>query len=353
MKLAFARAALVATSLAIVALLAEVSIRLLYPPAEFGTDRRFARRFHPNRVLRFESPHGEFETEIRYNSVGMRDLEHARVKPPGMDRILVIGDSFAEAKQVAREEGFPARLEDLLSRGGRSVEVVNAGHAGFGAADEHLVLRNFGVDRDPDVVIQAFFLNDVRDDYWRVETLEWDEAGLPVRMRGFQSEFVLFLRDRVVTLPFVRKDSPVEADQIGVIDPDPFFLIRREGREGHEVHWQRTLRVIEGSARLSRQIGAEFLLVIIPIGEQVDPTFRSEVAEAWALEPDKLTRDPQERLLRFGEETGIAVLDLLPVLERHEDPQLYFPYDGHWTPAAHEIAAREIARFLRARGWDS
>ena len=352
MRLVLERVALLASSLAITALFAEVSIRLLYPPAEFGSDRRLARRFHPNRVLRFESPYGEFATELRYNSVGMRDREHARAKPPGMHRILVVGDSFAEAKQVTREAGFPARLEDLLSREGSKVEVINAGHAGFGAADEHLVLRNFGVGRDPDVVIQAFFLNDVRDDYWRVETLEWDEAGLPVRMLGFQSELVLFLRDRAVTLPFVRKDSPVAVDEVGVIGPDPFFLIRREGRGENEAHWQRTLKVIEGSARLSRKIGAEFLLVIIPIGEQVDPTFRSRVADAWALDPDTLTRDPQERLLRFGEETGIAVLDLMPVLEQHKDQQLYFPYDGHWTPAAHDIAAREIARFLRTRGWD-
>jgi hypothetical protein len=49
---------------------------------------------------------------------------------------------------------------------------------------------------------------------------------------------------------------------------------------------------------------------------------------------------------------GAPMLDLLPTLraEAPSSPRLYLPYDKHWTSAGHEVAAREVERFLVDQG---
>jgi len=83
--------------------------------------------------------------------------------------------------------------------------------------------------------------------------------------------------------------------------------------------------------------------MVIPLGQQVDASLHDAVSEAWDLSPEQVGRDPQQRLRRFGEERGVEVLDLAPVLEAHRDVPLYYAHDGHWTPRAHELAARATA----------
>src|SRR5437762_1953744 len=57
----------------------------------------------------------EGEAYVQINSQGLRDREHSLDKPPGVYRIAVLGDSYAEAMQVAIDEAFwsllPAQLE--------------------------------------------------------------------------------------------------------------------------------------------------------------------------------------------------------------------------------------------------
>jgi len=115
---------------------------------------------------------GRFDKEgnswVEINSAGMRDREHAVAKPPGVYRIAVLGDSFAEAMQVDRNHAFWAVLERRL-RGcpaldGREPEVLNFGVSGYGTAQELIALRTRVWRYDPDLVLLAFFSgNDVRN----------------------------------------------------------------------------------------------------------------------------------------------------------------------------------------------
>ena len=103
---------------------------------------------------------------VSINSDGLRDREHALAHPPDTLRIAVLGDSFAEAMQVNREETFWAIMEKELqgcpNLGGRRVEVINFGQAGFGTAQELLALRHRAWKYAPDVVVLAFFTDDIR-----------------------------------------------------------------------------------------------------------------------------------------------------------------------------------------------
>src|SRR5680860_59718 len=75
-----------------------------------------------------------------FNSHGFRDYERTYEKPKGTFRILIFGDSYVEALQVALEDSFPALLEKKLNAGfsTKKVEVIALGQSGFGTADAYM-----------------------------------------------------------------------------------------------------------------------------------------------------------------------------------------------------------------------
>jgi hypothetical protein len=227
------------------------------------------------------------------------------------------------------------------------IEVMNAGRSGLGTAAEYLVLKHFALPRDPDLVILSFFMNDTVED---PTAFEWDEHGLPVRMRGRRLLVQNFVRDRLARLPFMRAEKFNERGAKGPLLVDPFLTLRHQDGPLVDPIWQRTLRVIEGAARLSEAASTDFLLLVTPIEDQLGGREPSAVAKTWKLTPEDLTPHPQERLVRFGRERGVDVFDLTPALARIEG-ELYYPRDGHWNPAGHRATASIIAEHLISSGW--
>jgi len=98
------------------------------------------------------------------NSLGYRDLERAFEKPPGVRRLVVLGDSFTWGAGVDFDDAYPQRVERGLSRRrGGSFEVVNLALPGFETDDELAVLEKQGFAYQPDLVLLGFVLNDAED----------------------------------------------------------------------------------------------------------------------------------------------------------------------------------------------
>jgi len=104
--------------------------------------------------------YGEGGAYVKINSLGYRDVEHTREKPPGVFRIAVLGDSMIEARQVSIADTFCKQLEKRLSGrpefGNLKVEVLNFGIGGFGTDQELLTLRLHVLDFSPDLIMLAF-----------------------------------------------------------------------------------------------------------------------------------------------------------------------------------------------------
>ena len=78
--------------------------------------------------------------------------------------VLFIGDSFTEGFGVGDDDTFARATERALRRGGIRARSLNAGHHGFGAAQELKVLRRMLARLPVDgVVVQSFPMNDVSD----------------------------------------------------------------------------------------------------------------------------------------------------------------------------------------------
>jgi lysophospholipase L1-like esterase len=98
------------------------------------------------------------------NSRGYRDRERSFPKPPGVRRVVCLGDSFTWGHGVEFGDAYPQRLERALpDRVGGSWEVVNLSMPAMGTLDARGVLEREGLAYAPDAVLLGYVLNDAED----------------------------------------------------------------------------------------------------------------------------------------------------------------------------------------------
>ncbi len=162
--------ALVLASLVVALLAAEGMIRLLGAAPEVGWVEIGRYRLAKNPRIGFEPiPHLKTvaitNDLIDYvgesNRLGFRDRDHAVAKPPGVYRIVVLGDSVGLGLKVARtEDTFPALLEKILRRRGKNAEVINLSVTGYNTQQEVESFLEKGLAFSPDLVLVAYTLSD-------------------------------------------------------------------------------------------------------------------------------------------------------------------------------------------------
>jgi lysophospholipase L1-like esterase len=372
-------------------LAAEAVVRML------GVEPHAKMRVVPGRGITFE-PGAAYRyvkegfSEGRFNREGFRDRERSVLKPPGVFRILVLGDSFVEALQVPLDDAFPALLEDALRHrtGSDAIEVVAMGQSGFGTASELMRWREFGAAYDPDLVLLAFYAgNDVRDDsrrlsggapafYFTLDAgggLRLDRCGLLAlersRAQGGLTAWLLehsrlagLVSDRLDLLRLGRRRAVQEARlaavsgvggglTAGLPEPDD----RNVYLENPSPVWEEAWRVTDALiGRLAEEVaahGARFALVSVGTPEQVEDDLGRTMLQALPAGVD-LER-PDRRLRAICDAREIPCLFLAPHLhavEASSGARLYGFGErrgGHWNAAGHRAAAQAIEAFLLER----
>jgi lysophospholipase L1-like esterase len=119
---------------------------------------------------RLQNP-ASFDVEFHCNSRGLRGSEeHPYKKPPGVRRIVVLGDSFMWGWGVEDRETMASCLEERLE----ATETVNFGTDGYSAVQSLVRLEEEGMRYSPDVVTYAFCKNDL------AANLYDNEGGSPI-----------------------------------------------------------------------------------------------------------------------------------------------------------------------------
>ena len=158
---------LIVVSTALSLILLEVGVRIIVP--ETVLFNRFhetvhygdylSRRLRPNTTFFHTSEDGKFE--FRTNSNGFRmDYDVELHKNPNTIRVMVLGDSHAQGFEVQQSETF----SDLLNGkncNGRTLEIVNTSVSGSGTSEHFVTLQHYFPIFNPDVVVEAFFPNDL------------------------------------------------------------------------------------------------------------------------------------------------------------------------------------------------
>lgn len=159
---------------------AELLLRRFAPVDEvvFELDpRRLYRPLPGARTLEMPPPGSRASpVDWRFDSRGLRG-EELGPKRAGVQRVLVLGDSFIHARETPLAETFTARLQDELQRAGRPVESLNAGVAGYGP-DQTLLRFEEEVDAlAVDVVVFAVCAHNDLDDPFRNGIFALSESG--------------------------------------------------------------------------------------------------------------------------------------------------------------------------------
>lgn len=122
----------------------------LGPVAGYVFDPQLGYRLEPDRQ-RTDATGKRF----RHNHLGVRGPEISRVKPKGVRRILLLGDSTVYGPYVDETETSAAQLQQRLAQGldGARVQVVNAGVPGWTSRETRLNLLLHLAELSPDALV--------------------------------------------------------------------------------------------------------------------------------------------------------------------------------------------------------
>jgi lysophospholipase L1-like esterase len=117
-------------------------------------DPLIGHRHAPNRSARLMG------VMVKTNSNGFRDREFTIDKPPGVLRIVMLGDSFTEGWGAPEEETFSKRIERRYNDRGIKAEVINTGVGNWNTIQEVEFFLTGVYRYHQDIVVLNFVFND-------------------------------------------------------------------------------------------------------------------------------------------------------------------------------------------------
>lgn len=270
----------------------------------------------------------EFDVPVRINTQGFRaDREYSPEPPSGILRIVAVGDSFTFGNGVDVHEAWPAVLERRLE-----AEVINLGVAGYGVDQQLLILESRGLAFEPDVVLLGLHTPDI----FRSTSAVHNGTGKPRFRLGPGGALALTnvpVPSPGSPLPPPPVRGPLERLRIGRI------LSTQLERHGVGEVWGLTEGILRRMERSASDAGARLVVLLLP--------------PQYAVDGDLLERKTQDHttgcIAEILQKNGIEYLDLTVALRDRAEATgepLFFPRDGHFTPAGHRVVAREVEKLL-------
>ena len=261
-------------------------------------------------------------------------------------RVVCIGDSLTEGFYVDNPYTYPASMQRALDELGHEVEVINAGRGG-GSIDRFIGIFEQAVrPLEPDLIVITW----VNNDPW--------ELGL----KGFQPDRPTgpdtLIRDLLIHSALgegmmrmalhrhehYRGASEAEGDQRYQIDGwedtvtnSAHFLSRFNGARlllVNEHNEEMKAKMTAYAAELDR-----FFSIAgdagIPVLYLVIPSYPEVHIDA--------PRTYLKTILPVAQRQGVAVLDMLPLLQEAEGPITLAPVDYHLNPAGNRLLGEAVA----------
>lgn len=366
---------LVLLGLLIAILFIEISLRIYYyvsekqliglKPArstlEFYENDIFGHALKPNQNAWFVTESKEYANKIKVNSHGWPDNEHSYNKPQDVYRIIFLGDSFVENMQVPLEKRFFRQVENNLNELlDKKIEIIAIGRGNTGTAQQYLILNNFAVKYNPDLVVHMFLTaNDVKNNspslqndpylpYFTInegELKEIKQIKRSNRVLGGLKELLKKLR--IVELFLKLRQNYTEKKQISSTNEYPldYQVYEENYSQQYQEAWDTTKKLILESKNTLDKKGVKYVLVSLANNEQVHPNLWNKIINIYPDMKQKTfnLEKPDIILKDFCEKENISCFFMLPFfnefIKKNPTKLTHYPLDGHWNETGTNLAA--------------
>lgn len=309
------------------------------------------------------------------NQFGFNDQDYSLQKPEGTFRVLVVGDSFNWLG--GRDGNYVGRLRQKLKEryGDQKIEVINAGYPGTHPGEQLAMLKKYGLQYHPDLVVLGFFVgNDFAEAEPNRKTIIINDSIVRIDRRNerkflgypivLQSRLLLFLKQRY-TLYRDAQQAKKEAEAEGKPRPkgtfseENFLNIERarleicnlKSQSVFRPHIEHTYQNILEMDALLKSRGIDFMLAIYPDEFQVNQKLHDHLFDKYKISRADFNLSlPQDLLKSFLSEKGIPHVDLLKEFKvEGQTRDLYLYRNTHWNESGNQLAADILFRELVLR----
>jgi len=306
---------------------------------------------------------GDFISSFqRTNAHGQRDVERSLEKPPGVKRVILLGDSVVESMEVRDiEQVMHRQLERLYPP--NTVEVLNFGVNGYCTLSEIELLRVKGLAFKPDVVIVVFVKNDFNNFNAAAHAFA-SNPERPAIVDGLFKRSHLFrsICIRLNLFGFAAQVTPVQwnAKAIGENNVVTGLVLLKElaEREGFQpvvVSWPifQENAIVDGP---TLEEGAQHLMIDHLAWYHGIPTFRLSEYFKWDYASRGPSAGPSD-IYTIGDEmhvneegSRVAALALKAVLDALDDPARAVPGQVSAAEYARALAQIRVIDEAQAKG---
>ncbi len=345
-------------SLLVAFALAEGAVRLFRPqevgPVRFACDPELGEIPVPGQRGERHVP-GVFDFAYSNNSLGWRGSREYQEAKYTKYRVLFLGDSFAYGTGVNDEQTFAALVEKGLNADRLSVEVMNAGCPGKGTDYAVKAFDTVARKFRPDLTALCFFCNDFQDneraEYYNISKrgglqakgLNCNQGGLKKLLFDLPGYNWLISWSQAANL-VKQAGVDVLVDRDVETGPDAtagLVVYYNRGVTGFASRANKSLTnlYVEHLNTAVKHAGGSLIMFYIPIAQEVREYQESRIISA-----------DEQACVRIAADNGIMLWSLTPLLALSGQAieNLYYK-EGHWTAAAHEMAARYMCRCIARR----
>jgi len=308
------------------------------------------------------------------------------IKEPGTIRILGLSDSFGQA---GGRDNYHYQLEELAQTANFPVEMVNFSVRGYEPYEQLQLLRQFGAQYQPDIVLHGFF---VGNDFETPKGIFKSYLNIPIRpptglVAYRPNNFLLMIwlrryitaynqtlaQPQLINLTTTKQttikptshlmitsteilSSPTNIQsEKATFSEEAFLEIEYERLQISRpttdplARWSQTAALLDDIRAEVEELGGKYVMVIHPDQYQIEEPLRQQLATHYQLDmADYDLTLPQRFLLNYCATHQLLCLDLLPsFVEQGKQGGLYLLQDTHYNDQGNRLASETIFDFLQ------